>query len=275
MVYAAFQMQVTDLEGNVVPYAKVEIRGEVSGYPRADIYTDRDGTILSANPVTADSEGFFRIFARGSAYRVNATLGSFEREWRYVAIGLGAETDIMVSTPKGAWNSGTTYAIGDLVSVTVSTTVHMYISLQNTNLNHAPDSSAPIADTAWWMYVGVASEGPPGIGDQFDIPIFLQSYPRPGEIFPRIVFTSDVTFPATLSTSFADAGTPSTSTAVIKLYKNGVQFGTLTFSAGIAAGVFSAASDTDFEAEDVFTMEWPAVRDDTLANVSVTIHGNR
>jgi len=48
---------------------------------------------------------------------------------------------IMNISPKGAWNSGTTYAQYETVVYGGST----YVSLQNTNLNKQPDTQ-----TAWW-----------------------------------------------------------------------------------------------------------------------------
>lgn len=49
-----------------------------------------------------------------------------------------------------AYNSGTTYATGNLVGVTSGTVQTVYKSLQNSNTNHTPASSP-----TWWAYVGV------------------------------------------------------------------------------------------------------------------------
>lgn len=52
-----------------------------------------------------------------------------------------------------AWSSGTTYAIGDYV---ISTTTHkIYKSLQSSNTNHDPTSSA---NSAWWQTIGATNK---------------------------------------------------------------------------------------------------------------------
>lgn len=48
----------------------------------------------------------------------------------------------------GAWNSGSTYVIGDMVSISG----HDFVSLQNANLNHTPT----VGGTAFWTDLGVS-----------------------------------------------------------------------------------------------------------------------
>lgn len=67
-------------------------------------------------------------------------------------------------TPRGAWDSGTTYAINDLVRVEdaiASGQGATYVSLQAANTNQDPTT-----ETAWWMvYVADGAQGPAGAGD--------------------------------------------------------------------------------------------------------------
>lgn len=279
-VLAKWERTVQDTEGNVMPKAWVDVRIEagsvvdVTGMPRASLFKDRDGAIPLGNPFQADSDGNAIFYAAGGAHRVAITRADgtgTPRILRYEAIGRGAEVDFLFVNPMGLWSSVITYALTDMVYKSG----YVYVSMVDGNLNHAPDDVGSPGDTAYWMYMGTAVPGPSGVGDQFDVPIYVQMYPRPAEIFPRFVFTSTVLFPAGLTTSRAKATVPSTATAVISLRKNGVQFGTLTFSAGIATGVFAAATDTTFAAEDVLTLVWPNPRDATLYDIAVTLHGTR
>lgn len=92
MAFAIWQGFIRDGNGQPVPGAFVECISEVSGLPVL-LYSDRDGEDLAGNPVTADSSGYAFFFVEGGAYRIRAYLGTFERIFRYVAIGRGAEVD--------------------------------------------------------------------------------------------------------------------------------------------------------------------------------------
>jgi hypothetical protein len=102
MPFAAFSGQAQDLSGNAVKGVKVEVRREAPGQPLASIYSDRSGAAVLGNPFTTnpDDNGLFRFHAAGGAYRVRLfTDAGFEAIRRYVAIGLGGESDMM-----GAFN---------------------------------------------------------------------------------------------------------------------------------------------------------------------------
>lgn len=71
--------------------------------------------------------------------------------------------------------------------------------------------------------------------------------------------------------SIASAVTASTGTTALTLLKNGVSFGTITFTTS-ATGVFSGAGTT-FAVDDILTVTAAATVDATLANVSVTLKG--
>lgn len=99
MSLAAHQLTVTDLQGNVVAGAHIEVRSEVPGQPLAAVYSDRAGTVALGNPFDTDSNGFVRFFVVGGAYQIRAYVGAsgapdFEAPLqRYVGIGLAQETD--------------------------------------------------------------------------------------------------------------------------------------------------------------------------------------
>ncbi len=109
MAMARWQASITDAAGNVVPGAMVEVRRE--GGSLVQLYSDRAGTIAKGNPFAADSDGFAFFHAPGGAYRVRAYAGAFERIWRYVAVGLGAESDLTIIPL-----DGTTPQVDDLAA---------------------------------------------------------------------------------------------------------------------------------------------------------------
>lgn len=280
MALAKWERTITDKQGNVMPRAWIDVRIEtgsvidVTGMPRASLFTDRDGLVPLGNPFQADADGNAIFYAAGAAHRVEVTPfdgSGIPRILRFEAVGRGAETDFFFVNPKGAWSAVATYALTDMVYKSG----YVFVSMQDGNLNHAPDDVGTPGDTAWWMYMGTAVPGPSGVGDQFDVPVYVQMYPRSGEVFPRFVFTGTTAFPAGLTQSRAKATVASTATAVVSLRKNGVEFGTLTFSAGIQTGVFASAGGATFSAGDEFTMVWPSPRDATLYDVAVTLHGTR
>lgn len=90
---ARWQATITDEAGNVLPLASVTVRRESSGSPLATLFSDRAGAAPVGNPITADADGYAAFHVAGGAYRITASLGGVTREWRYVGIGLAAETD--------------------------------------------------------------------------------------------------------------------------------------------------------------------------------------
>lgn len=95
MALAIWQRTIVDDTGSIKPGASVEVRDENAGLALAVIYSDRAGTLVKANPFTADaSTAFADFFAPGGAYKITVTLGSFSIVWRYVPVGTGAERDI-------------------------------------------------------------------------------------------------------------------------------------------------------------------------------------
>ena len=102
--------------------------------------------------------------------------------------------------------------------------------------------------------------------------------PGAGELVWSGVLDVAIDFPtdfnATNYVSRAKAGVTATATAVYSIQKNGVQFGTLSFGAGVTNGVFDGTA-TSFVAGDVLSIVAPSPRDATLAQVAITLAGNR
>jgi hypothetical protein len=159
MTFAVRHLVIQNSKGDLQTGASIEVRLDVPSKPLAHIYRDRAGTDELPNPfITPD--GMATIFAAGGAYRIKATKGAFAKEDRYVPIGRGAETDLAVVTPKGEWNNVDSYNAGDLLTALCSDGQKRgFISLQDGNVNHAPPTNLPIADTEWWtLSPGVTTE---------------------------------------------------------------------------------------------------------------------
>jgi hypothetical protein len=159
---------------------------------------------------------------------------------------------------KGPYNSGTSYILGDWVSWQGS----LWSSLQAPNLNHQPD----LSPTYWRRELTG--------GDRYDVWSFDTDRPSDAEQV-AYGFPGGVTFDAGLSTSYAKAKVASTGTAVYSIRKNGVQFATVTFSAGNPVGAIACASSTTFDQDDEYEMIAPSPRDATLAGVAINIVGYR
>jgi len=68
---------------SVMGGASVMVRNE-SNQSLASLFSDRDGNVAIANPVTADANGFVSFFVADGSYRVSATLGGDTIDLRYI-----------------------------------------------------------------------------------------------------------------------------------------------------------------------------------------------
>lgn len=159
---------------------------------------------------------------------------------------------------RGPWSAATAYTIGDAVSRLSQS----YISIL-AGTNHPPESSP----TYWQLLAGG--------GSRYDLILWDNARPSSGEELLRAVLSTTVTFLAGLGDSRAVAEVAATASSVFSLLKNGAQFGTITFGAGSASGVFASAADTIFSAGDILTVVAPTPRDATLSGVSATVTGYR
>lgn len=126
-------------------------------------------------------------------------------------------------------------------------------------------------NTTYWVKTLVQV----GMGDKYDIPIWIQNRPREGEVYPRLVMTNSVVFVTDMEGSVASSISPATEDAVISIQKNSVTFGTITFTAGSTTGIFDSLAGAVFEPSDILTVVLPSPRDETLSNISITLAGTR
>lgn len=167
MAYARFQQPAQDAAGNLLTNIWCEVRREdVAGNPLEPLFADRMGDTPLSNPFFSP-DGVPAFHAAGGAYRIRVYRAGYDETYRYVGIGLAAESDLHGLTPMGAWDDETTYTIGDVVTHPDGPNLYLFASKVTDNLNEEPDVTP--ADTAFWMYAGVAVEGPAGpIGPGLD-----------------------------------------------------------------------------------------------------------
>lgn len=96
MALAVFNGVAQNRQGALMPGASVEVRIDGVGVgPVVPLYSDRAGTTPLGNPFITPN-GKFSFYASGGAYRIRVTAptGGDYDEWRHVAVGTSAETDI-------------------------------------------------------------------------------------------------------------------------------------------------------------------------------------
>ena len=118
------------------------------------------------------------------------------------------------------------------------------------------------------------TQGPPGVGDKYTVAVFVQGKPAADEQVYRLELETAMTFPVALAGSRASGGAASTGAAVWSLRKGGVEFGTITFTTS-ATGVFASAAGASFAAGDILQILAPNPQDATLADISITLAGDR
>lgn len=95
MAKNVIQSTILSINGgvSVAPGASIEIRNAVSGL-LVPLWLDRDGTQPTSNPFTADSNGFFRVYADAGRYHITASKDGQSQEWRDVLLGSAAGYDV-------------------------------------------------------------------------------------------------------------------------------------------------------------------------------------
>lgn len=120
-------------------------------------------------------------------------------------------------------------------------------------------------------------QGPSGVGDKYTIACGINGRPGAGEILLRHEFEVSVSFPADLEGSRASADTPAAAPAEFSVTKNGFEVGTITFPYpdGDVGTFDTGGNPVAFVAGDIIRIIAPAVRDTALANISLTLAGQR
>lgn len=133
----------------VAPNADVEVRDKVGAL--AALWTARDGLSSQANPFTADSEGFFEVYATPDRYTLESTVGAEVRTFADIIVHARQEPEPGQFVDIIQRQADITPAqVVELVGVTVLFDVNTVI---------APNGSMIVKDTGT---VQLIAPGPPG-----------------------------------------------------------------------------------------------------------------
>lgn len=113
--------------------------------------------------------------------------------------------------------------------------------------------------------------GPPGPAGASAVVVWAGRDFRAGEQLARFVAPFALTFPASAAGWVGSAGTAATGTVVFSVRKNGVEFATVTWSPGGVVPTFGLSLATSFAVGDVLTVIGPAVPDNTLDNITLSL----
>lgn len=108
----------------------------------------------------------------------------------------------------------------------------------------------------------------------YDVGFAILGRPNPNDSVARFIAVRAFAIPQHAVGSLAKASIVSTSSVVLSLRKNGQEFGTVSFAAGVADGVISLPAQVSFAAGDIFTAETSDSYDDTFANAQITLAGS-
>ncbi len=211
-----------------------------------------------------NTEGFYHFVPPGATepdpslgdegqYAFQATSGKLWLKTDGIWVFVGVYKPVAI---KGEYDPDANYAPGDLTT----RGGRLWISIQ-AGAGHPPESSPDY----WTLFLAG--------GDRYDVVSFDTDRPASGEIVLKI-YPRGVTFPAGLTESRAGAEVAADNDAVYQFAKDGIVFGTLTFAAGSAEGVFACAADTTFD-DEALTFSAPYPRDATLSGVAITLVGYR
>lgn len=115
---------------------------------------------------------------------------------------------------------------------------------------------------------------PTGAPTPYDVGGTIVGIPSSDMVMLRYPMPRAVSFPTNLVGSLAVSGVAASASAEFSIRKNGVQFATMTFGAGLTTAVF-AGTATNFAAGDVLTIMAPNTPDTTLADLGFALSGTR
>lgn len=117
----------------------------------------------------------------------------------------------------------------------------------------------------------------PGTGSNpYDMMMFFPGLQvSANQIMSRVTVPRVVTFPVSLTGSYASAAVAFTAAAVFSITRNGTTIGTVSFAASASVGTFSFTSAVTTTAGDIIDIIGPATVDATGAGVSITLVGAR
>lgn len=112
------------------------------------------------------------------------------------------------------------------------------------------------------------------------ISIYYPDAPTDGGTLARILPTFPIIIPAGATSSRASAATAATAETVLTIERSSggggfTPIGTITFAAAGTAGTFDFDDEVTLDTDDVLRIVNQATADDTLAGISISLHGTR
>ena len=108
-----------------------------------------------------------------------------------------------------------------------------------------------------------------------DLITFYPGAPTASAKVMQAITPQATTFPASLTGSYAKAGTAATLSTTFSITQNGTSIGSINFAASATTGTFTFSSAVTTSAGDVIAVVAPGTPDATLADVSVALVGSR
>lgn len=251
-------------------------------------------TDLGGFPATMSGKSLATILNLLSAARIDArvddTLSANANDYTHVGLStavvlkftdLGGADRILSGIQTGTlkrvlvvWNADQVQTLTLPDQATASADINR-IDNSGTDINLLPNQAAALeynVSTNRWNCAAIAYPYPAHLAE-YIIALSLVGQYGSSELLVRHKFADLVSFPANMASSEADAGSASTGTAVISLQKNGVEFGTITFTSSAVGVIVSTA--VDFVPGDIFTLVAPSPSDATLADLALTFVGTK
>ena len=110
--------------------------------------------------------------------------------------------------------------------------------------------------------------------DKYDFHVFIKGLLVENDILFRLIPNRAFTIPVSGTGSKASSVVAATGTQVLTLRKNGVQFGTVTFT-GSASGVWSIPGTTSFTTTDILTITTGGSVDSAIKHISLSFAATR
>ncbi len=142
-----------------------------------------------------------------------------------------------------------------------------------TNLTDAPGSYS--GDGGYAVEVNSGATALQFSPKPLDVAVFAPGLGSNSQKLARVKIARACTFPAGAANSFASASAAATGSTVFTLKQNGTSFATVTFAASATSGTWSQASAATFAAGDLLEIDGPSTADATLADVGITLYGQR
>lgn len=173
------------------------------------------------------------------------------------------------------------------VTLTASATNYVYADnatgAVSANTTGVPSGKVPLYSivagaTTVTSYTDLRSYLPTALGgttNPYDMLMYSPGSPSGAAIMARVILPRAVTFPASLTGSYASATVAATAATTLTIARNGSAIGTVNFAAGATVGTFTFASAVTTAVGDVITLTNQGTADATLANISVTLTGTR